>query len=210
MTEPEYGWPVTCSNCGASRDGLPDATACPSCGATSKTVHVSVHDVGVSDASIGLKAMYDKHRPWAEKWNEVEAAYQTLNEVYDSGRLGGPEEWRSLALAFFRACHEMPEAIAADPQVSDATKREIRRAAERRASLRLVADVDNTRKHGGRDPSKCYAHVSEIAWGDRTTPTMTIVRECPNRPIERVDVLASATKAMEEWRRIFSRHGLAP
>ena len=210
MTEPEHGWPVTCSDCGASRDGLPDATACPSCGATSKTVHVSPHDVAaVSDELLGLTAMLDKRRPWTAKWNEVEAAYQAVNEVYHGGRDGGSAEWELLALSFFLACHELPEAIAADPQVPDAIKHKVRRAAGGQATLKLVADVDNTRKHSGRDPDKCHAHIGEIAWGTHAFPTMTIVRECPNKPVERVDVLAAATKALEDWRRIFSQHELS-
>jgi hypothetical protein len=170
-----------------------------------------MHDVaGVSDESFGVTAMLDKHRPWIAKWNEVEAAYLAVNEVYHGGRDGGPEAWELVGLSFFRACHELPEAIAADPQVPDAIKPKVQRAAGRRATLRLVADVDNTRKHGGRDPDKCHARIREIAWGSDTKPTMTIVRECPNKPVERSDVLDSATKAIEEWRRIFSQHGLAP
>jgi hypothetical protein len=34
---------------------------------------------------------------------------------------------------------------------------------------------------------------------------MTILRECPNSPVERFDVLAAA---LGEWRRVFSQHGL--
>jgi hypothetical protein len=175
------------------------------------TVHVSSYDEGAAAESFGIVATYEKKRPWQEKWNEVEATYQALREVY-SGRVpsGGAEEWKAIAESFFRACHELPDAIVGDSGVSATTKGNVRRAADRRAALRLVADIDNTRKHGGRNPNKCHAHVGEISWGDHVTPTMTILRECPNRPVERFDVLASATAAIDEWRHIFSRHGLVP
>ena len=210
VTEREHDWPVSCSNCGASRNNLDDGVPCPSCGSTALTVHVSFHDEVAVTESFGITAAYGKQRPWSEKWKEVEAAYKALTEVY-SGRAprgGGAEEWRSAALSFFRTCHELPEAILSDSGVSAVIKRSVRRTADRSAALRLVADVDNTRKHGGRDPSKCYAHIGEVSWGDHATPTMTILRQCPNSPVERFDVLASATAAMDRWRGIFSRRRL--
>jgi hypothetical protein len=109
-------------------------------------VHLSVHDkVGVTE-SVGITAEYGKQRPWSEKWREVETAYQALTEVYDGHMRGdGPEEWKRLALSFFRSCHELPEAIQADTGVSAVIKPRVRRA--RTATLlKLVADVDNTRK----------------------------------------------------------------
>jgi hypothetical protein len=39
---------------------------------------------------------------------------------------------------------------------------------------------------------------------------MTILRECPDRAIERFDVRDSATAAVEAWRAILSRDGLTP
>jgi hypothetical protein len=106
-------------------------------------------------------------------------------------------------LSFFQTCHELPEAILSDSGVSAVIKGSVRRVAVRSTTLKLVADVDNTRKHGGRDPGKCHAHIGEISWGDHVTLTMTILRECPNSPVERFDVLASATAAMGRWRDIF-------
>lgn len=174
------------------------------------TGHVSVEDQAAAAEAADVTAIYEKQLPWQEKWKEVEAAYHTITDVYGSRVPGGAEEWKRIALSFFRACHELPEAIAGDSSVSATTADNVSTAATGAAALRLVADVDNTRKHGGRDPNKCHARVGEISWGDHVTPTMTILRECPNRPVERFDVLASATAAMDEWRAIFSRHGLVP
>jgi hypothetical protein len=205
------GWPVTCGTCGASRDGLDDDVPRPSCGSTAKTVHVvSFDDVGVADDVLGITAIYEKQRPWQEKWQEVEAAYQAVINVYSGNAPGDAETWNAIALSFFQACHELPDAIASDSTVPTLATRRIQRAAERRRVLRLVADVDNTRKHGGRDPDKCHAHIGEISWGGHDTPTMRIVRECPDTPVERSDVLDSATAAMDAWRAILSRHGLTP
>lgn len=210
MTEREHGWPVSCSNCGVSRDSLDDDVPCPSCGSTALTVHVSLHDEVAVTEAFRITAAYEKERPWQEKWKEAEAAYQAVTEVYGGRALGGgAEEWKSIALSFFRTCHELPEAIVTDSGVPASIKRYVRKAADRNA-LRLVADVDNTRKHVGRDPGKCHAHIGEISWGDHTTPTMTILRECPNKPVERFDVLGSATAVMDRWRDIFSRRGLVP
>ena len=210
MTEREHSWPVSCGNCGASRDNLDDYVPCPACGSNALRVHVSVRDeVSVTEA-YRITAAYEKDRPWQEKWNEAEAGYQALAEVYGGRAPGsGAGEWRSLALSFFQSCHELPEAIVADSDISEPTKRYVRRIAERNV-LSLVADVDNTRKHVGRDPDKCHARIGEISWGDDTTPTMTILRQCPNQPEERLDVLASATAVMDRWRDIFSRRGLTP
>lgn len=211
MTEREHDWPVSCSNCGASRDNLDDGAPCPSCGSTALTVHVSSHDEVAVTESFGITAAYGKQRPWPEKWKEVETAYHALTEVYRGhAPEGGAEGWKSAALSFFRTCHELPEAILSDSGVSVVIKRSVRRAADHSAALRLVADVNNTRKHGGRDPSKCHAHIGEVSWGDHVTPTMTILRECPTNPVERFDVLASATAAMDRWRDIFSHGGLVP
>jgi hypothetical protein len=71
-------------------------------------------------------------------------------------------------LSLFQSCHELPEAIAADSDVPESSKRYVRRVAERNV-LRLVADVDNTRKHAGRDPGKCHARIGEIM-GRRHNP----------------------------------------
>jgi hypothetical protein len=201
-------WPVTCSTCGASRNGLDDGVPCPSCGSTAKTVHVSSHEViGVTE-SFGITALYEKQRPWREKRQEVEAAHHALTEVYRGSVPGGAEEWKGIALSFFRACHELPETIAGDSTVPTQTTPRIGRAAQRRAVLKLVADVDNTRKQGGRDPDKCHAHIGEISWGDDDTPTITILRECPDSRVERFDVRDKATAAMGAWREILSRNGL--
>jgi hypothetical protein len=97
----------------------------------------------------------------AGKWQEVQVAYQAVNEVYIGNVTCGADEWKGIALSFFRLCHELPEAITSDSTVQTPTKRTIRRVAGRRNVLKLVADVDNTRKHGGRDPDKC--HVSTAA-----------------------------------------------
>jgi hypothetical protein len=202
-------WPLTCSTCGGSRDGLDDDAACPSCGSTAKTVHVSFHEVVGVTESFGITALYEKQRPWQEKWQEVGVAYDALFEVYSGSVPGDPKQWKAIALTFFRACHELPDAIASD-DIPALVIRRIRRAAQRRAVLRLVADVDNTRKHGGRDPDKCHARVGEISWGDHDTPTMAILLECPNSPLERIDVRDTATAAMDAWRAIISRHGLIP
>jgi hypothetical protein len=204
------GRPVTCSTCGASRDGLDDGVPCPSCGSTAKTVHVSLHDEAAVVGSVGITALIEKERPWQEKWREVETVYHDLDEVYRGGAAPDPQGWRRIALSFFQACHELPEAIASDSAIPTPTTRKISRSAQRSAVLKLVADVDNTRKHGGRDPDKCHARVGEISWGDHDTPTMAVLRECPNRPLERVDVRDAATEAMSAWRAILSRHGLTP
>lgn len=116
---------------------------------------------------------------------------------------------KTIALSFFRACHELPEAIDSDSHVPSVIKRKARRRADR-GVLRLVADVDNTRKHAGRDPNKCHARVGEISWTNDAPPTMTILRECPNRPVERFGVLVSATEALDAWRSFFARNGLVP
>jgi hypothetical protein len=202
--------PVTCGTCGASRDGLDDDVPCPSCGSTAKTVHVSFHDEVSVTESFGITALYEKQRPWQEKWQEVEAAYDALIEVYRGNAPPDPEKWKGIALSFFRACHELPDAIECDSSVPTPATRRIRRTSQRRAVLKLVADVDNTRKHDGRDPDKCHAHVGDISWGNHDTPTMAILRECPNSPVERVDVHDAATAAMDAWRAILARHGLIP
>jgi hypothetical protein len=205
-------WPVTCSTCGASRDGLDDGVPCPSCGSTATTVHVSLQgEVAVAAESLDITALFEKQRPWQEKWHEVEAAYDALTEVYGGNVPDGPDAWRVKALSFFRACHELPEAIASDDAVPTPTTRRIGRSAQRRAVLKLIADVANTRKHGGRHPDKCHARIGEISWGDHhDTPAMTILRECPNSPVERVGVRDAAAAAMAAWRAILSRHGLTP
>jgi hypothetical protein len=211
VTQDSDRWPVTCTTCGASRNGLHDDTPCPSCGSTAKTVHVSFHDeAGVADESFGIRALIDKQRPWQEKWHEVEVAYHAVTEVYSGSASGHAEEWKATALSFFRACHELPDAIAGDPSASSATADNIRTAARGDAALTLVADVDNTCKHGGRDPNKCHAHIGEMSWGSRETPTLTIVREYPDSPVERFDVRDAATAAVQAWRAILSRNGLAP
>jgi hypothetical protein len=138
--------------------------------------------VGVTE-SFAVTALYEKQRPWQEKWQEVGAAWDAVSEVYSGSVPGGAEQWKAIALTFFRACHELPEAITSDGTVPTLVTRRIQRAAQCRAALRLVADVDNTRKHGGRDPDKCHARVGEISWGDHDTPTMAIIRECPIRTV---------------------------
>jgi hypothetical protein len=175
------------------------------------TVHVSSSDeVAAAEDALHVTALIEKQRPWQEKWQEVEAAYDALTEVYGGNVPDGPEAWTVRALSFFRACHELPEAIAGDSTVPTSTTRGIRKSAQGRAVLKLVADVDNTRKHGGRLPAKCHARVGEISWGDHDPTTMTILRECPDRPVERVDVRDAATTAMDAWQAILSRHGLTP
>lgn len=211
VTHDDDRWPVTCTSCGASRDGLDDDAPCLSCGSTAKTVHVSFHDEGaVSDEEFGITALIEKQRPWQEKWHEVEAAYHAVTEVYSGRASGHHEEWKATALSFFRACHELPDAIAGDRSVSSATADNIRGAVRGDAALTLVADVDNTRKHGGRDPKKCHAHIGEMSWGTRETPALTILRECPGSTVERFDVRDAAMAAMDAWRAILSRSGLAP
>jgi hypothetical protein len=208
----EQRWPVTCSDCGASRDGLADDVVCPGCGSIAKTVHVLLEDAGVAvDGSLGITALLDKQRRWQEKWREIEAAYQAVTDAYNGTRPGRDvEDWKTIALSFFRACHELPEDIDSDAHVPSATRRKARRFVDRRAVLRLVGDVDNTRKHGGRDPNKCHGRVGEISWANDAPPTMTILRECPNRPVERFDVEVSANSALDAWWSFFARNGLVP
>jgi hypothetical protein len=129
------------------------------------------------------------------------SGHQTVTDIYNGTRSDRDVEgWKAIALSFFRACHELAEAIDSDGSIPSVIKRNARRLAGRRAILRLVADVDNTRKHGGRDPGKCHARLGEISWAHDAPPTMTILRDCPHRSVERFDVLASATEAISEWR----------
>ncbi len=201
---------VICA-CGASPDGLGESSPCPYLGSTANIVHVSSHDrAGVADESVGITALYEKQRPWQKRWQEVQAAYHAVTGVYSGNVSGGADEWKDIALSFFRLCHELSEAITSDSTVRTPTKRAIRTVAGRRNVLRLVADVDNTRKHGGRDPDKCHAHIGEISWGSHDTPTMTVLRECPDSGVERFDVRDSATAAMDAWRAILSLNGLTP
>jgi hypothetical protein len=207
----EERWPATCTDCGASRVGLADGVACSACGSTAMTVHVRFEDSGVAVDDSRISALLDKNRPWQEKWREIEAAYSAVIGTYNGTRPGSDvKECEVIALSFFRACHELPDAINGDAHVALATQRKARRIADRRPVLRLVADVDNTRKHGGRDPDKCHAHVGEISWASDGARTMTILHECPRQLVERVDVRVTATAAVDAWRTFFALNDLVP
>jgi hypothetical protein len=160
----------------------------------------------------GVTALRGKQRPWQEKWRETEQAHKAVTDVVYSGAPSGHriEERTTIALVFFRVCHELPEAIEGDGSVPITIKHRARRLAVRRAVLILVDDLDNTRKHGRRDPGKCHARVGEISWTNGTPPKMTILRECPNRAVQLFDLLTAATDATSAWRSFFTRNGIAP
>jgi hypothetical protein len=158
-----------------------------------------------------MTARYAPDRPWAEKWHETEAAYQVIVDMYARELpVEDNREWRDLARDFFRSCHEMVDALGADGNLPTAIRNAVTNAARDDVVLTLVADVDNTLKHSGRDPGKTRATMEEMHWPTETGGVaITIIRTAKDGRITRHDALQAATDAMDAWKKIIQDNQLA-
>jgi hypothetical protein len=176
------------------------------CGSALRTIHITVHDEIRVTSSLSLSAEFSKSHPWFEKWAEVQKNYDLLDAIYSGAALRTIDELKQVALNFFAACHELMETIAADHQLPEDERQRVGRKVRGWQALKLVADINNTRKHGGRDPNKCHAHIGAASWGSHQNPSLTVVRQCPRASEERIDALQVAKNAMDAWRKIISEH----
>jgi hypothetical protein len=114
-------------------------------------VHLSVHDNATVTDSVSVTAQYAKQRPWQEKWEEAQQQRTALFERIYAGEQPAADvsEWRSAAYAAFQACHELLDAVLADPGVARDAADHVRQGFRSDRWLKLVGDVNNTRKHGG-------------------------------------------------------------
>lgn len=201
-------WPVTCSDCGESRDGVESGVPCETCGSTESTTWVTMADEIRTTDTFTVSAAYAPERPWTESWQQVTAALSALQAVYGELPTRPDRDSMACALAFFQACHELPEAIQADTSLAADLRTRLSAKAARDHFLTLVADIDNTRKHSGRGKRKPKARIGSIAWGEAAVSKILITVSRPDGRSEEYEASSLAEKALDTWHSLLGSDGL--
>ena len=183
---------------------------CAACGVTAKTLHVTANDSAVITESVSLGLELARDRSWCERWTSLLENREYLAAIYAVTAPGDVADWVAVANACAQDAHELRDAIRGDNAVPAATKSGIEKDVPKSTrAINMLADVNNTRKHGGRRPDLCHARVAGVTWGDGEGPRLSLERQCPGGSAGRRDALEVVDEAVQEWRQVLDRHGLA-
>jgi hypothetical protein len=195
-------------------DAESPTAACPRCGDTHRTTHVSDIDeaIGIDDA-VGLAITYSGSRPWQEQWRQVLHDLDELERSY-SGREDGPadsNQWRQIPIEFCEDTYHLKDWLKSDPAVPSATQGAVESYAQSSQSIRLAGDVANTNKHRVRKPKEREARIEtvDLQLGTSRKATFSIRWNAPDGTSGAEDALVLAHGTIADWRTFFKQHQLA-
>jgi hypothetical protein len=102
---------MNCHDCGAGLDDVPVGDSCPKCGSGRRDATVFAHpataQVVVPTPTIGIG--YNPHRPWQQKWQDIEHGLERIGSAYDvtQGQYGN-EDMRRFVEGFSRIAASWP------------------------------------------------------------------------------------------------------
>ena len=195
---------ITCQDCATNLDDLPAEQPCPHCGSDKRHITKVIKEaVGIS-GHVGLTVTHGDHRPWESKWNQVEAALESLRQAYNTPNTSiGEAEQRTMT--FFHECHVMGDWVReSNPSLKDAATQAL--AAE---PLATCADLDNTDKHHGRDKGRRAVRIRDKST-DQKGARVTIEVDWKSPTPTHHDALDLAESCHSAWLAFFKAHGLSP
>jgi hypothetical protein len=196
---------MTCPDCGCRLDEVPVDDSCPACGGARRDA-VAFAQVAGTVTSVGqvtIDVRYNSHRPWQQKWREVQRLLADLEDAYQPPGSGN-EHVRLTIEGLFKACRELADWLKHDAG-TDAIN-----FVNANPDLRLCDGFAQTAKHHtryGTDPL-----TVRIA-GIRSGPTGARSRiewSRPNGVTGTDDALALARRCVRAWEGYFTRHRLDP
>jgi hypothetical protein len=204
---------MNCHDCGAGLDDVPVGDPCPKCGSSMRDATVFAHpataEVVVPTPTIGIG--YPPHRPWQQKWQDIEHGLERIESAYDvtQGQYGN-EDVRRFVEGFFKDCRELADWLWQDHQSTGLNKTAVMAAVMADPHLRLADGVAQTIKHHtrtGTDP--ITARITDITIGPGGCYAK-IGWSRPSGAKGSEDALALARKCVDAWRRFLAGRGLQP
>jgi hypothetical protein len=204
---------MNCHDCGAGLDDVPVGDPCSKCGSTRRDATVVAHpataQVVVPTPTIGIG--YNPHRPWQEKWQDVEHGLERIESAYDvtQGQYGN-EDVRRFVEGFFKDCRELADWLWQDHQSTGLNKAIVMGFVMADPALRLADGIAQTTKHHtrtGTDP--ITARITDITTGPGGRYAK-IGWSRPGGAKGSEDALHLARKCVDAWRRFLAGQGLKP
>jgi hypothetical protein len=204
---------MTCHDCGAGLDDVPVGDPCPKCGSTRRDATVfappATAKVVVPTPTIGIG--YNPHRPWQQKWQDVQHGLERIESAYDvtQGQYGN-EDVRRFVEGFFKDCRELADWLWQDHQSTGLNKPTVMAAVMADPHLRLADGLAQTIKHHtrtGTDP--ITARITDITIGPGGRYAK-IGWSQPSGAKGSEDALDLARRCMDAWRRFLAGRGLKP
>jgi hypothetical protein len=164
---------MNCHDCGAGLDDVPVGDPCPKCGSRRRDATVFAHPatakVVVPTPTIGIG--YNPHRPWQQKWQDVEYGLEQVESAYDA-----PQGWydnehmRRVVEGFFKDCRELADWLWQDHLSTGLDKKTVMNDMMADPDLRLADAIAQTTKHHTRKPSRTNpdpitARITDIITG---------------------------------------------
>lgn len=204
---------MNCHDCGEALDDVPVGDPCPGCGSTRRDATVHAHSITtqvvVPTPTIGVG--YNPHRPWQQKWQDVEHGLQQIETAYDvtQGQYGN-EHVRRVVEGFFKDCRELADWLWQDLQSIGLDEPTIRTFMRSDPDLRLADAIAQTIKHHtrtGTDP--ITARITDITIGPGGRHAK-IGWSQPSGAKGSEDALDLASKCVGAWRQFLASRGLIP
>ncbi len=169
------GWPVTCSECGADRAGVPENEPCPECGGGARVIAMASTAVATATAlRPGLQIGFNDQRPWQELWRSALSWRDHLERSATGANDGEDLDWHKIPIEFCKDCWHLKDHLKHDPAVPESVQGQVEARANNRAkdgpSTRDAGDVANTQAvllchavdNGSKDHSCTILRESEL------------------------------------------------
>jgi hypothetical protein len=204
-----------CPNCGVALNHVPVGEPCPQCGDTRRDATVVLQEtaVGVEVPQLTIGIGYAEHRPWQQKWQDVEHGLERIESAYDvtqgQGQYGN-EHVRRVVEGFFKDCRELADWLWQDHQSTNLDKPTVIAFVMADPDLRIADGLAQTIKHHtrtGTDP--ITAHITDITIGAEER-NAKIGWSRPSGAKGSEDALDLARKCVDAWRRFLAGRGLKP
>jgi hypothetical protein len=199
----------TCTQCGASRDKLDDATECQ-CGSVAKIVQgTATATIRVTGRNLESSLVYEGPRPWHEQWLTVLNRLERLRDAYDPLCTLSSDDMKRQAHDFFVECWTLKDWLQSDDvSALPASKAVLDGYCSKESPLRVCQAMANVKKHRQLDsPEKLSARISRLTQKP-TGRALTITYGSSVEPDRHVDALDLAEQSVNAWRRFLRQHGL--
>jgi hypothetical protein len=156
---------------------------------------------------------YDEHRPWHEKWRDVQDGLEQIENAYaatESDGYYGNERVRRVVEGFFKDCRELADWLWHDHQSTGLEKSTVLAAVMSDPDLRVADGFAQTIKHHTRratkvNPDPITARIIDISVGAGGSRAFIDWRGGGGHGRE--DALNLARRCVDAWKRFLAGSG---
>ena len=142
---------LNCADCGKELDDTAVGDPCPACGNLRRDGVVQVGALLVSTSVLKATASvgYNPHRPWQQKWHDVEHGLDQIENAYAQEAMNN-EDVRRIVEGFVKSCRELADWLWEDTQNSNVSKKTVMDFVTNDSAMNVCDGMANTIKQGLR------------------------------------------------------------